>query len=500
MTAIAPQHLRLAAPALLAVLLAPSLPAQQEQAAAQRSNPRRLVERAVEAMGGAQALRDLRTTVIEFTSTNFGLGQEETPQSPPRATLGYGKITTDWQASRRLAEQETRPVTGVIQRTRQVIVDGIGMNDLNGTLTATQPQGVANVLTGMRLQPHRFLLTALEKEAGLRGLTPATFRGERMDGLRYAIGPDTMNLWFDRPTGLVVVSEIVTDDPILGDRRTLTWYTRWQGRPVKLPWQVDTEVNGRLLSHNNVTSLRENESVDAALFAIPDSIKSRATPAPATPPPPPTITVTLVELAPGVWRAEGGTHHSLVVDQGNRLLVVEAPQNARRMNAVLDTLRARFPNKPVGQVVNTHHHWDHAGGLRAALARGIPVVTHARNAAFVRGIASARKTVAPDALSRRGGDPRITLVTDLLTVGTGDSRVGLVTIPSVHAEGILAAYVPSARILFVSDVLSPGPTLSPVGSAEVVALARARGLTIERVAGGHGGVANWADVEQAAGR
>jgi len=63
---------------------------------------------------------------------------------------------------------------------------------------------------------------------------------------------------------------------------------------------------------------------------------------------------------------------------------------------------------------------------------------------------------------------------------------------------MLAAYVPAARLLFVSDVLSPGPTLAPVGSAEVVALARARGITVDRVAGGHGGVANWADVERAA--
>ena len=67
-----------------------------------------------------------------------------------------------------------------------------------------------------------------------------------MNGVRYAIGADTMNLWFDRPTGLLVVTESVTDDGVLGDRRTLTWYTRWQDAGgVQLPRQVDTEVNGR---------------------------------------------------------------------------------------------------------------------------------------------------------------------------------------------------------------------------------------------------------------
>jgi glyoxylase-like metal-dependent hydrolase (beta-lactamase superfamily II) len=173
------------------------------------------------------------------------------------------------------------------------------------------------------------------------------------------------------------------------------------------------------------------------------------------------------------------------------------------MKAVLDTLRARFPAKPVGLVVNTHHHWDHSGGLRAVLAAGVPVVTAAGNVAFVRGIADARKTVSPDELARRLGParvraPAITAVQDSLVLGSGDGRVVIYRLPTAHVQGMLAAYVPAARLLFVSDVLSPGPTLAPAGSAELVAFARARGITIERVAGGHGGVAAWADVEKAA--
>jgi glyoxylase-like metal-dependent hydrolase (beta-lactamase superfamily II) len=173
------------------------------------------------------------------------------------------------------------------------------------------------------------------------------------------------------------------------------------------------------------------------------------------------------------------------------------------MQAVLDTLRARFPTKPVGLVVNTHHHWDHAGGLRAALAAGVPVVTQASNAAFVRGIAAARKTVNPDELARRLGParvrpPAITAVQDSLVLGAGDGRVVVYRLPTAHVDGMLAAYVPAARLLFVSDVLTPGPTLAPAGSAELVALARARGIAVDRVAGGHGGVATWVDVERAA--
>jgi glyoxylase-like metal-dependent hydrolase (beta-lactamase superfamily II) len=204
-----------------------------------------------------------------------------------------------------------------------------------------------------------------------------------------------------------------------------------------------------------------------------------------------------------VWRAEGGTHHSLIVDQGTRLLVVEAPLSAQRMEALLDTLHARFPAKAVGLVINTHHHWDHSGGLRAVLAAGVPVVTHARNVSFVRSIATARKTVRPDVLSRRLGParpplPPITAVEDSLVLGAGDGRVIAYRLPSAHVEGLLAVYVPAAKILFQSDVVNATPTPPAAGSAELVKFVKARGIAVDRVAGGHGVVVGWADVEKAA--
>jgi len=278
-------------------------------------------------------------------------------------------------------------------------------------------------------------------------------------------------------------------------------FTRWQdaGGGVRLPRQLDLAVNDRLQSNIVVTAATVG-AVPDSLFVIPDTIAARAQRlTPGAPPPPAAPPVTLVELAPGVWRAEGGTHFSLIVEQPTQLVVVEAPQNAARTQSLLDTLRARFPQKRVGVVVNTHHHWDHAGGLRAAMAAGLPILTQRRNVAFVRGIATARKTLAPDALTRRAPVPPVRAVDDTVTLGTGDSRVVVYRLPTTHAEGMLAAYVPAARLLFTSDVLTPSANLPALGSGEITALARTRGIAIERVVGGHGGIASWPDVEKAAG-
>ena len=469
-----------------AVTLAPALAAQ---------SPTEIIRRAVNAIGGEQAVRSVSTQTTDINSALFQLGQEETPRSPARATLSFARITYDFAGPRYAIQQENRPIAGPPTRQRRVMANDAGMF-VNNTAEAPDTRaGVAASLRAMRLSPIPLLRTALDAPNTLRSAVAKRYRGELMDGIHIA-GRDTATLYFDRGSGLLTVVETLTDDPILGDRRTTTMYTRWaDAGAVKLPRQVDIEVNGRLSQHQVITAAAVNGTLADSTFAVPDSIRTRLAAAPAAAPP---LTVTLNELAPGVWRAEGGTHFTLVVEQPNRLVVVEAPLNTQRSRAVLDTLRSRFPNKRVGVAVSTHHHWDHAGGLREYMAAGVPITTHRRNVESVREIGAATKTVARDALSRGRAAPPVTGVGDSLTIGTGDSRVVVYRLPSTHAEGILAAYVPNARLLFVADVLSPGPTMPTLGSQEVVAMVNAAGITVDRVVGAHGGIAPWADVTRSA--
>jgi len=465
--------------------------------------PQEIVRRGVEAAGGESALRALRSAAVEYYAANFGIGQSETAESPLRASIATGRMTMDWHGNRRFVEQETRVGAGPVNRLRRVTAGGIGFAE-TGTQQTTRsvdgPAVVAAVETQMRRDPIRLLLAALDNPAavsatGARLQHP--IRGETTDAVRFALGADTANLFFDSHSGELRVIQTVADDPVLGDRYTETWLTRWHpaGAGLTYPRQTDTYANGQLVSHQVNTSVTLNGALDEGLFAIPDSLAALAGRGPA---PPPVVTVTLAQLAPGVWRADGGSHHTLVVEQGQELLLAEAPQSAARMNAVLDTLRSRFPGHRVSRVINTHHHWDHSGGLRAAMAAGLPVVTHFRNDGFVRRVASARKTIAPDELSRRRRIPEIRLVRDSMTIGSGDSRVMVYALPTIHSADMLAVWVPSAGVLFTSDVLNPGATLAPAGSRELVAFAQSRGLAPQRYAGGHGAVQDWAAVVRAA--
>ncbi|MGQ0767229.1 MAG: MBL fold metallo-hydrolase, partial [Gemmatimonadota bacterium] len=430
---------------------------------------------------------------------NFGIGQEETPESPPTGTVATGRIVSDFENGRRFSITETRPTaapTGVT-RVRRIATGSIGFNETNGIQAADPPGTVQAQLRLLRTLPWRLLLSSGDNMQALRPTPPRSWRGALMDGVRYALGADTVNLYFDRQSSYLTVVETVADDPILGDRRTATIYTRWitYGQ-VRLPRQFDVVTNGRPTQQINFVSQVVNRPATDSLFAIPDSIAQRARQ--MAPPAAPVINVQLAELGPGVWRVEGGSHHSLLVDQPAGLILVETPQNAARMRAVFDTLRSRFPGRSVRLAVNTHHHWDHAGGIRATLAHGIPVLTHMRNVEAVRAIGSATKTVAPDALSRGRALPRTSGISDSMSLGSGSQRVVIYALKTAHAEGMLAAWVPSIRSLFVSDVLSPTANLPQLGTSELVEFARVRGLTIERVIGGHSGIAAWADIERAA--
>ena len=51
-------------------------------------------------------------------------------------------------------------------------------------------------------------------------------------------------------------------------------------------------------------------------------------------------------------------------------MVVEAPQDERRVLAVVEAVYKLIPNKPIRYVVNSHHHVDHLGGVRAIFHEG----------------------------------------------------------------------------------------------------------------------------------
>ena len=134
---------------------------------------------------------------------------------------------------------------------------------------------------------------------------------------------------------------------------------------IMFPGQIHVHQGDPRLNpaHNyyeiNVTDVKAN--VPVTPMPVPEAVRT----ATATP-----VKVESQKLADGVWLLGGGTHNSVLVEFNDFVAVVEAPQNEARSLAVIAEANRLVPNKLIRYLVNTHHHMDHAGGLRTYLSQG----------------------------------------------------------------------------------------------------------------------------------
>ena len=164
------------------------------------------------------------------------------------------------------------------------------------------------------------------------------------------------------------------------------------------------------------------------------------------------------KIADGVWYLTGGTHHSVLVEMNDRLVVIEGPQDDARAGAVIAEVKKLVPNKPIKYVVNTHHHFDHAGGLGPFVADGATVVTHDTNKAFLEQSLAAPRTVQPDKLAQSGKKATVEGMQDKRVLSDGTRTVELYLIKgTVHGDGLIMAYMPKEKLLVEADVFTPAP-------------------------------------------
>jgi glyoxylase-like metal-dependent hydrolase (beta-lactamase superfamily II) len=170
------------------------------------------------------------------------------------------------------------------------------------------------------------------------------------------------------------------------------------------------------------------------------------------------IKVQADKVADGVWYLTGGTHHSVLVEMGDHLVVIEGPQDDARAAAVIAEVKNLVPNKPIKYVVNTHHHFDHAGGLGAFAAEGATIITHDSDKAFLEQSLAAPRTIQPDKLGQSGKKAIVEGMQDKRVLSDVTHDVELYRIQAnTHADGLIMAYLPKERLLVEVDVYTPPP-------------------------------------------
>ena len=460
----------------------------------------RIVEDAAEAIGTLRAVRETTTLVIEGQGRTYRLGQNKSPLSDlPYYEVENYRLQIDFANERwRLRQDRTStfltgsPLYGV----RRIYgLDGdVAYDELGGQNVRASERVAADRWAEMHHNPIGILRLALDETSTVSNLREE--KGQQVVDVAAASGTQ-FTLFVDGETGLPSRVMSSAYDPNLGDVAIETLFEDYgetgglggfQAR-LTLPRSYSTNLDRFRVSEYRVSTSPNGRLGD---LVAPSTARSAAA-AVAT------ATVEVEEVASGVWHLTGQSHHSVLVEFDEYLALVEAPQSETRTLAVIARARELRPDKPLQYVVNTHHHFDHSAGIRAAVSEGLTVLTHEVNRSFFEDIVARHHLIVQDALDRNPQPLTMETVIGDETYQLTDGRRTLQIYRirgDPHCDGIVMAYLPRERILIEADAYSPAATEAPF--AEVLLRnIEDRGLRVNTILPIHGGVSRLEDLESA---
>ena len=455
-----------------------------------------LLEDAAEAMGGLRAVSETTGMVLEGSGRTYRLGQNMAPRSDlPYYEIENYRLQLDF-ANRRWQLRQDRTTTFLtgnpLYGVRQTYgFDGDAAWD-EGADGMVQAPGLADERRAeLYHNPIGVLQLGLDETSTVSNLREEG--GEHVvdvvaaDGAQYTLHVDGTTM---RPSRVVSARY----HPMLGDVAYETVFEDYaetgglggfQAR-LTLPRSYTTNLDEYTVAEYRVTSDTQAQIGDLSVTAAE--------------PPSDDVVVESEEVADGVWHLTGGSHHSALIEFDEFLALVEAPRSEARTLAVIEHARGLQPEKPLQYVVNTHHHFDHAAGIRAAVSEGLTVITHEINRPFFEELVARRHTIEPDALAR---NPRPLEIEEVVADEVYELSSGRRTLQisrivgDPHCDGILMAYLTRERILFQVDAFSPGAAAAPFAAALLENIEE-RNLRVRTIVPLHGqGVATLDDLESA---
>jgi glyoxylase-like metal-dependent hydrolase (beta-lactamase superfamily II) len=432
---------------------------------------------------------------IEYTATGvtFAVGQSVVPGAPwPRfnvksytRSINYDTASSREDAIRSRAEPRGGGLPAMGEARQILVVSGDLAWNVTGETAAPAPVALTERQLQIWATPHGVVKAAMANNVAVQGRTLAFA----------APGRFTARATLDE-RNLVAKVEAVISNPVVGDMPLEATYSDYRDfGGVKFPMRIRQTVGGFPALDLTVADVRPNAAVD---IPVPDSIRQATNPY---------AKVTSQMTAAGVWYLTGGSHHSVAIEMKDYVIVVEGPLNDDRALAVITEVKKLVPNKPIRYVVNSHPHFDHAGGIRAFAAEGAIVLTHEVNRAFFEQALAAPATVTPDRLARSGRRGTVDGVRDkrVLTDGARTVEIHLIA-GSPHHDGLLMVYLPREKLLSQADAFTPpAPNARPPAAANPSSVNLADniarlGLPVDQLLPLHGRMVPLADLNKAIGR
>jgi len=483
-------------------------------------------ENAIVAMGGSTALHAVTTQQITASGQLFEPEQTLSPNDPPRTVSSLQYTLTEDLSAGSFRYDWTRGVTypfaanlaySEVIKGNQGFVAGQDTANAAAVRAALPPVRLATLTKLHRLtSPLVLMRAASDAPQTVEARQDEQFNGKAHHVIALPGSVSPVRLFIDPDTFLPAKADTLEDDPIYGDTLYEVLYNDWRKvGDIMVPFRLTQNLTGlgktitmqteeRTIVLNNVDMLAGTLDIPADLLAAYDPadalrgermsqyfLRRQALGLPSYADQPQTV---FTESSPGsgVWHVTGGSHNSLAVVMADHVDVVEPPLNEVRSIAVIDAIKSRFPGKPIRNIVVSHFHFDHSGGVRRYAAEGATVVVGAQSQAHFEAVVNARHSVVPDELQKSPRQVTVTAVPAAgLTLTDGVRTVNVYPVQNTHAADMVFAFVPGENLVFVSDLFSPPtPTVAVADIPPSLTTAfTAFGLTVNKIAGGHGAMA-----------
>jgi glyoxylase-like metal-dependent hydrolase (beta-lactamase superfamily II) len=122
-----------------------------------------------------------------------------------------------------------------------------------------------------------------------------------------------------------------------------------------------------------------------------------------------------------------------------------------------------IPNKPITYLINTHAHFDHAGGVRTYVAEGATIVTLPMNQEFFERVWRNPHTLKPDLMWTSKKTAKFLPVTNGKVVLSDSKRPIEVyhQVGTAHGDAIVMIYLPVEKILVQVDAWNTEAVTAP---------------------------------------
>jgi glyoxylase-like metal-dependent hydrolase (beta-lactamase superfamily II) len=419
------------------------------------------VARAAEALGGRERILSIRTLTVEgygqAAQQNGGGNVTSSPDAPQKWQNfnDYARVIDLVNGRMRVRQRQygdfvfatLRNMRGAL--TRQGLDGNVAFNiDAEGRATRSS----AGVARARRMEMHAHPVVAVRAALDPKNRVSNRRVSGGLQLVDVTLGQnDTFTLAVDEATGLPSWVSWVGGDTNLGDVTYRAHFTGYQPvSGVLMPVGLNTTIDFRNIVQWKLHVDRQAIDVPANDLAAPADVRSAAQPSPQ----PPNIEAT--QLAKGIWFL-AGQGNSAFFEFGDHLTLFEAYGSEANGKAIIAKARSLVPGKPLTELIVSHHHFDHTGGLRAAVAEGLTIVVARGNEGFLREVASRPARLFPDALGANPRPIKFRTVDDHLKMKDGSMEIDVYrVIANSHMADALMVHVPGERLLAQGDLFDVG--------------------------------------------